>query len=85
MSNTGFVAPQEWMSFWKKAAEDHVTRVKSITDEWAKLEGKGFEQAGAMVDEMAKLTKESLAYNAQLAAEWRKLTLDVITKSTSAS
>jgi hypothetical protein len=74
------VAPQEWMSFWKKAAEDHVARVKSITDEWVKLEGKGFEQATTMVDEMAKLTKESLAYNAQLASEWRKLTLDALSK-----
>ena len=37
MSEHGFVAPHEWMSFWKKAAEDHVARVKSITDEWAKL------------------------------------------------
>jgi hypothetical protein len=70
------------MSLWKKAAEDHVARVKSITDEWVKLEGKGYEQAGAMVDEMAKLTKESLAYNAQLASEWRKLTLDAISNAT---
>jgi hypothetical protein len=70
------------MSFWKKAAEDHVARVKSITDEWVKLEGKGYEQAGQMVDEMAKLTKESLAYNAQLAAEWRKLMLDALSNAT---
>ena len=34
-----------------------------------------------MVDEMAKLTKESLAYNAQLASEWRKLTLDALSKA----
>ena len=85
MSNTGFVAPQEWMSFWKKAAEDHVARVTAIGDEWAKLEGKGIEQAGAMVDEMSKLTKESLAYGAQLATEWRKLTLDAMKSSQKAA
>ena len=79
-----FVAPQEWMTFWKKAAEDHATRAAALADEWAKLEGKGVEQAGAMVDEMAKLTKESLAYTSQLAAEWRKLTLDML-KSKSAA
>ncbi len=84
MSKDAFVAPQEWVSFWKKAAEDHAGRVQAAADEWAKLEGKGIEQAGAMVDEMSKLTKESLAYSAQLASEWRKLTLDVLKKSTSA-
>ena len=88
MSNNVFAAPHEWMSFWKKATEDHVARVAAVGDEWAKLEGKGIEQAGAMVDEMSKLTKESLAYGAQLAAEWRKLTLDAMKsahKATSAA
>lgn len=84
MSKAEFVAPHEWMSFWKKAVEDHAGRVQTAADEWAKLEGKGIEQAGAMVDEMSKLTKESLAYTAQLASEWRKLTLDVLKKSTAA-
>ena len=78
MSNNVFAAPQEWVSFWKKAAEEHVARVAAVSDEWAKLEGKSIEQAGAMVDEVSKLTKESLAYGAQLATEWRKLTLDVL-------
>jgi hypothetical protein len=78
MSNQVFAAPHEWMSFWKKAAEDHVARVAAVSEEWAKLEGKGIEQAGTMVDEMSKLTKESLAYGAQLATEWRKLTLDAL-------
>jgi hypothetical protein len=78
MSKDAFVAPHDWVSFWKKAAEEHASRVTAIADEWAKLEGKGIEQAGEMVDEWSKLTKESLAYGAQLASEWRKLTLDAM-------
>lgn len=71
MNNDFFAAPHEWMSFWKKAA-------RTAADEWTKLEGKRVEQAGAAIDEMSKLTKETLAYTSQLAAEWRKLTVDAL-------
>jgi len=69
MPNDFFAAPHEWLSFWRKAA-------RNAADEWTKLEGKRVEQTGAAIDEITKLTKESLAYGTQLAAEWRKLTLD---------
>lgn len=78
MSNDAFAASQQWMGFWKKAADEHMERLKVASEEWGKLEGKGLEQAGAMVDEMSKLAKESIAYTGQLAAEWRKLTLHAV-------
>jgi hypothetical protein len=78
MSNDTFAASQQWVGFWKKAAEEHMERMKLASEEWSKLEGKGLEQAGAMVDEMSKLAKESIAYTGQLATEWRKLTLHAI-------
>ena len=59
MNKDWFVAPQEW-----------VNRSLAMAEEWQKLEGKGIEQASAMVDEMAKLTKESLTDTSR--KSWQK-------------
>lgn len=80
MSNEIFAASQQWVGFWKKAAEDHMARMQALSEEWSKMEGKGFEQATTAVDEMSKLTKETLAYTGQLATEWRKLYLEMVKK-----
>lgn len=71
-----FVQAQQMMGFWRKAFEDHVARVTAMTEEWAKLEGKSVEQASTLVDEAAKMTKETFAYGGQLATEWRKIMLE---------
>jgi hypothetical protein len=76
-----FFAPQQLMTFWKKAGDDQLQRMQTLGDEWAKMEAKGFEQWSSTVDEMAKLTKESLAYSAQLTNEWRKTWLDAVKKN----
>lgn len=76
-----FVQTQQMVGFWRKAFEDHVGRVATLSDEWGKMEGKGLEQANALVDEVAKMTKETCAYSGQLAAEWRKVMLEATKKS----
>ncbi len=81
MSNQVFAAPQQWIDFWKKATEDNMTRFQAATEEWARLEGQGVEQAATMVDEVSRLTRESFAYAGQLAAEWRKLTMEAMKKA----
>jgi hypothetical protein len=78
MTNEVFAASQQWMGFWKKAAEDHMGRVAAMTDEWTKLEGKSIEQATSTMEQVSKLTKESIAYTTQLSSEWRKLTLEML-------
>lgn len=77
MTNEVFAASQQWMGFWTKAAEDHMARAQAMTEEWT---GKSLSQTTAAVDEMSKLTKESLAYGSQLGAEWRKLCLETMKK-----
>lgn len=81
MSETKFAAPQYWMSFWTKAAEEQLASVAVVAGEVAKLEGKTLENAGTAVDEMAKLGKETLAYTTQLSSDWRKMWLDAAKKS----
>ena len=34
-----------------------------------------------MVDEAAKITKESIAYSSALAAEWRRLSLEAVKRT----
>ncbi len=67
---------QQMKDTFRKAVSDHAERVDSIFAEMAKLEEKGLEQAAAQLDEATRLTKVSLAYASELAAQWRKLMVD---------
>ena len=76
MAETVNSQTQQIKDGFKKAIEDHAARVESIFGEMAKLEEKGLEQACAQLDEATRLTKVSLAYASELAAQWRKLMVD---------
>jgi hypothetical protein len=73
---------QQVQAFWKKAIEDAFGRTTSFYEEVAKADAKRSEQATQVVDEMAKLTKESFAYASALGAEWRRLSLEAMKRST---
>ena len=66
---------------FKKTIDDNTARVESAFSELAKLEEKGLEQACAQLDEATRLTKVSLAYASELAAQWRKLVIDATHRS----
>lgn len=74
---------QQGFGMWKKAWDDHVTRVNALFTEVNKLEQKNVEQFTNAVDEAAKMTRENLAYATQLASEWRKLSLEATKKAAS--
>jgi hypothetical protein len=76
MAETATSQTQQIKDTFRKAASDHAERVDGIFAEMAKLEEKGLEQAAAQLDEAARLTKVSLAYASELAAQWRKLMVD---------
>jgi hypothetical protein len=73
---------QQVVGLWQKSWSDHVARVASLYEEVGKVEAKQVEQVTTAVDEMAKLTRETMSYAAQLAAEWRRLSLDATRRST---
>lgn len=56
--------------------DEQLKRWDALQKEMAKLEQKNLEQARLMIDESAKMMKESLEYSAKLSAEWRKLALE---------
>lgn len=68
---------QQMKDAWNKMVTEQTDRVSAIYDEVAKLEVKGFEQTRSAIEETTKLFRSGLEYQLQLAAEWRKLTLDM--------
>ncbi|MFT3765250.1 MAG: hypothetical protein QM820_07000 [Minicystis sp.] len=81
MSDTKSSQVREAQNAWKKMVDEQVARTELLFGEAARLQEQSLEQSRHAIDEMAKLTKESLNYFAQLSAEWRKLTLDAAKKS----
>lgn len=66
---------------WQKMIDDQVGRADAFYAELGKMDTKGVEQANSMVDEMTKISRESLSYFVQLNAEWRNLTLEAMKKT----
>ena len=66
---------------WKKMVDDHVTRMELAYAEVARVQEQALAQNRQAIDEMAKLSRDSVDYFAQLTAEWRKLTLDATRKT----
>jgi len=67
---------QQIADFWGKAIADQMHRIESFYAEVAKLETKGTEQALANLDEMNRLTRETIAYAGQISAAWGIASLD---------
>jgi hypothetical protein len=61
---------------WQEMTNDAFTRTAAFYAEVDKLEAKNIERAESAFAEVAKLTKETMVYNAQLGAEFRKQTLE---------
>jgi hypothetical protein len=79
---THFAQPQQFGDFWTKAMKEQLGRVETVQQEMAKLEAQGFERANESIEEAAKLTRESISYAHKLGAEWRKVSLEAMKKST---
>jgi hypothetical protein len=67
---------------WRKMTDDSIARMTAFYAEIDKVEAKNLERAEQAMHEAAKLTKDTLAYGAQLGAEWRKLSLEALNKAT---
>jgi len=69
---------------WRKMTDDSIARMSAFYAEVDKIEAKNVERAESAIHEMAKLTKETLAYQAQLGSEFRKLSLESFQKASEA-
>ena len=66
---------------WQKMSEESLVRANAFFAEVEKAEAKRLEQSEAAINEFAKMQRETLAYGAQLGAEWRKATLDAFQRA----
>jgi hypothetical protein len=69
---------------WQKMTAESIQRATAFYGEIDKLEAKSVERSNVAIDQISGSFKETLAYGAQLGAEWRKLMLDAIKQSQSA-
>ncbi len=67
---------------WQKLTDDSIARATAFYAEVEKAEAKRLERAESVIEEMAKMQKETLAYTAQLNAEMRKVSLEAFQKAT---
>ncbi len=82
MSNEKASQVQENETAWKKLVDDQVARTELAYAEVARIQEQVFAQNKLAIDEMAKLTKSSVDYLAELTNEWRKLTIEATKKAT---
>ena len=66
---------------WQKLTDDSIARATAFYAEVEIAEAKRLERAESVIEEMAKMQKETLAYTAQLGAEMRKVSLDAFQKA----
>lgn len=66
---------QQMTSAAEKAFADAGAYFQTAATELNKLQAKGLENASAVLDSAARVTKEQIAFAEQLGGEWRKLVL----------
>jgi len=67
-----------------KAAADQAARAQSALESYSKLEEQMWDHYRTTIDEMARLSKETIAYAATTAAQMRKLSLEATKRATEA-
>lgn len=68
---------------WQKMTDDSIARTTAFYAEVEKAGTKQVGQVETVIDEMAKIQKETLAYSAKLTAEFRKVSIDAFQNATS--
>jgi hypothetical protein len=78
----GFITQLQHATFgaWQKVVEAQVSRTLSFYGRLAQVEEATTGHAQTAIDEWARLSKEAFAYQVDLAGEWRKLSLDTLSK-----
>ena len=75
---------QQIRDAWRKALVDQAERVEAFFGEVTKVEEKSLEHATNNMEEATRLAKVSMAYAAELSAQWRKLFLDATKRTADA-
>jgi methyl-accepting chemotaxis protein len=60
---------------FEKVIAEQTSRFETAVAEVAKLQSKGIAQANSYFEDLARVTREQIAFAEQLGGEWRKLVL----------
>jgi len=80
MSETKHSQVQDPQGTWKKVMDASIARAEHLSGEVARMQGQAIEQQRHAIDEMARLSKESLGYYGQLTASFWSLSLEATKK-----
>ena len=72
---------QQFTDFFTQSMHDQVARTQAFYAEAEKLRLMAMERAQSNVDELARLTKESINYANQLATAWQNLAMESFRKA----
>jgi hypothetical protein len=81
MFQSEILQSSKWLEMWSVSAAEHIARMEQMSAQLDRMQAEGLARAQAAVDEGARLLKETLRYNAELAAEWRKISADAMKKA----
>ncbi len=84
MKTNPFAPVSEAFETWQKIADDSFARTAAFYSQMDEMEAKSIERTDHAIQEIAKLTKETLAYGAQLGAAWRKISLETMQRTAAA-
>ena len=74
-------AQKEATDTMQKMIDESVERLEASQKDFTRLESQGYAQMSKNIDEAARLFKDGIAYNSQLSAEWRRLSLEAMRRS----
>ena len=80
MSDKARSQSQQFADFFTQPMHDQIARAQAFYTEAEKLRAQAVQQAQANVDELARLTKESMNYANQLAVAWQSLAMKSLKK-----
>jgi len=69
------------MEMWRSMMESQNQRFEQMLAEMARLETERHERAVSSLDDVTKLIRSGLDYQAQLTAQWRELSLEATRKT----
>ncbi len=81
MTTTSKNAGKQTFGTWKKMVDDQLNRIETAYEEIGRYEKQAIDQAGAAIDEISRLMKDSLDYTVELSGEWRKLGNEALQRS----
>ncbi len=82
---SAFSQTQNLVDTWNKLGAQQLSHVEAACEQVGKLQSQAVERSGEMVDEAARLTKETAGQLEQMSTTWRKQWLEAVKQTAGAT